>query len=45
MLNDEFIQGYASLADGEKDPRNLIIAFAIDRVLLIEFDVSQHIEV
>lgn len=37
--------GYINLADGEKDPRNLMLAFAIARVLLIEFDVSSHIEV
>jgi DNA repair/transcription protein MET18/MMS19 len=41
----EFIDGYISLAEGEKDPRNLMIAFAIARVVLIEFDISAHIEV
>lgn len=44
-LGTEFISGYASLAEGEKDPRNLLVAFAIARVLLIEFDVSHHVEV
>ncbi|KAI8996433.1 ARM repeat-containing protein [Trametes punicea] len=43
-LGDEFIQGYISIAEGEKDPRNLLLVFAIDRVLLIEFDVQKHIE-
>ncbi|OSD04782.1 ARM repeat-containing protein [Trametes coccinea BRFM310] len=43
-LGDDFIRGYISLAEGEKDPRNLLLAFAIDRVLLIEFDVQKHIE-
>ncbi|CDO69761.1 hypothetical protein BN946_scf184766.g6 [Trametes cinnabarina] len=43
-MSDEFIRGYISLAEGEKDPRNLLLAFAIDRVLLIEFDVQKHIE-
>lgn len=44
-LGAEFLDGYVALAEGEKDPRNLLLAFAIARVLLIEFDVSHHIEV
>ena len=44
-LGDEFVRGYMSLAEGEKDPRNLLLAFAIDRVLLIEFDSVKFIEV
>ena len=44
-MDDEFLRGYLGLAEGEKDPRNLMLAFAIDRVLLIEFDVAKHIEV
>jgi DNA repair/transcription protein MET18/MMS19 len=41
----EFLDGYISLAEGEKDPRNLMTAFAIARVILIEFDISLHVEV
>lgn len=44
-MGDEFLDGYISLAEGEKDPRNLLVAFAIARVLLIEFDAKRHIEV
>lgn len=44
-LGKEFLSGYISLAEGEKDPRNLLLAFAIDRVLLLEFDISAHVEV
>ena len=44
-LGEDFIRGYISIAEGEKDPRNLLLAFAIDRVLLIEFDVQKFIEV
>jgi DNA repair/transcription protein MET18/MMS19 len=44
-MNNEFLSGYIALADGEKDPRNLLIAFAIARVILIEFNISDHIEV
>ncbi|KAG8782740.1 hypothetical protein FRC15_006439 [Serendipita sp. 397] len=43
-LGPEFIKGYISLAEGEKDPRNLLIAFALDRVLLLEFDVKDFAE-
>ncbi|KIP04531.1 hypothetical protein PHLGIDRAFT_191607 [Phlebiopsis gigantea 11061_1 CR5-6] len=43
-MGNEFITGYVSLAEGEKDPRNLLVAFAIARVLLIEFDVKHYIE-
>ena len=44
-MGKEFLSGYIALAEGEKDPRNLLLAFAIDRVLLLEFDISAHIEV
>jgi DNA repair/transcription protein MET18/MMS19 len=44
-MGKEFLAGYLNIADGEKDPRNLLLAFAIDRVLLIEFDISSHVEV
>lgn len=42
--NDEFLTGYIALVDGEKDPRNLLIAFSMDRVLCIEFDISKCVE-
>ena len=44
-IDDEFIRGYINLAEGEKDPRNLLLSFAIDRVLLIEFEINKFIEV
>ncbi|KAG6869217.1 hypothetical protein C0993_009080 [Termitomyces sp. T159_Od127] len=43
-MGKAFLSGYASLAEGEKDPRNLLVAFAIARVILIEFDIAEHIE-
>ncbi|KAL5531709.1 hypothetical protein ACEPAG_4586 [Sanghuangporus baumii] len=43
-MGDEFLSGYTTLVDGEKDPRNLLLAFSIDRVICIEFDISRHIE-
>lgn len=30
--------------DGEKDPRNLIVAFALVRAIIERFDISRHIE-
>ena len=44
-MGKEFLAGYLKTAEGEKDPRNLLLAFSIDRVLLIEFDISSHVEV
>ncbi|KAJ7097264.1 ARM repeat-containing protein [Mycena belliarum] len=43
-MKSAFIAPYIALADGEKDPRNLLLAFAIARVILIEFDAAPHIE-
>lgn len=44
-MGKEFLTGYLSIADGEKDPRNLLLAFSIGRVVLIEFDISSLVEV
>jgi hypothetical protein len=44
-LGQEFLAGYVAIADGEKDPRNLLTAFAIARVILIEFNITDHVEV
>jgi len=44
-MGKDFITGYVNLAEGEKDPRNLLHAFAIDRIILTEFDVTPQIEV
>ena len=44
-MGKDFLDGYILLAEGEKDPRNLLLAFAIARVLLIEFDITHHTEV
>lgn len=44
-MHKEFLSGYIAMAEGEKDPRNLLTAFAIARVILIEFDISDHVEV
>jgi DNA repair/transcription protein MET18/MMS19 len=44
-MSSTFLSGYVNLAVGEKDPRNLMLAFAIARVVLVEFDTSAHTEV
>ncbi|KAF8836738.1 ARM repeat-containing protein [Paxillus ammoniavirescens] len=43
-MGDQFLSSYAALASGEKDPRNLLVAFKIARVVLAEFDTSKHVE-
>lgn len=44
-MGEQFLSSYAVLASGEKDPRNLLVAFNIARVILTDFDISKHIEV
>lgn len=44
-MGAEFLNSYTKLVDGEKDPRNLMLLFGMDRVILLEFDVADHIEV
>jgi hypothetical protein len=39
-----FLKGYCNLAEGEKDPRNLKLAFSIARVILLEFDIQECVE-
>ncbi|QRV73960.1 MMS19 nucleotide excision repair protein [Ceratobasidium sp. AG-Ba] len=39
-----FLPGYIKLAEGEKDPRNLLVAFNIAKVIILEFDISPHID-
>ncbi|KAH8832259.1 ARM repeat-containing protein [Flagelloscypha sp. PMI_526] len=44
-LGSEFVGSYATWAEGEKDPRNLTIAFALARVVLIEFDPQKKTDI
>ncbi|KAJ7181060.1 ARM repeat-containing protein [Mycena filopes] len=37
-MKSAFIGPYIALAEGEKDPRNLLLAFSIARVVLTDFD-------
>ncbi|GEM08663.1 DNA repair/transcription protein [Rhodotorula toruloides] len=43
-LGNDFIAGYCALVEGEKDPRNLMISFSVIKVILLEFDIVQHVE-
>lgn len=44
-LGKEFISGYCALAEGEKDPRNLMLSFSIVCVILVEFEIGENVEV
>ncbi|KAI8370563.1 Dos2-interacting transcription regulator of RNA-Pol-II-domain-containing protein [Radiomyces spectabilis] len=39
-----FIPGFVNFMDGEKDPRNLLVAFELIRVIIDKFDISRHVE-
>ncbi|KAH7335417.1 ARM repeat-containing protein [Rhizoctonia solani] len=39
-----FLPGYIKLAEGEKDPRNLLLAFNIARIITLEFDINNHVD-
>lgn len=44
-MGNDFLAGFRNLLDGEKDPRNLMLIFQMNRVVCIEFDISGHVEV
>lgn len=44
-MGDESLVGIVNLMTGEKDPRNLMLVFSILRVVMVEWDVSNHAEV
>lgn len=44
-MGDETIIGIADVVSGEKDPRNLMIIFSILKVIMIEWNISNHAEV
>lgn len=43
-LGSSFINGFIKAVDGEKDPRNLLLVFAMSRVIALEFDITTHVE-
>ena len=44
-MGDESLVGIVNLMTGEKDPRNLMLVFSILKVVMVEWDVSNHAEV
>lgn len=44
-MGNDFLKGYCNLLESEKDPRNLKLIFAIDQVILTEFDLLDRVEV
>ncbi|KAL2009561.1 hypothetical protein VTN00DRAFT_5368 [Thermoascus crustaceus] len=43
-MGDESLVGIVDLMTGEKDPRNLMLVFSILRVVMVEWDISNHAE-
>jgi DNA repair/transcription protein MET18/MMS19 len=37
--------GIVNLMTGEKDPRNLMMVFSILKVVMMEWDITNHVEV
>lgn len=44
-MGDISLLGIVDIMTGEKDPRNLMIVFSILKVVMVEWDISNHIEV
>ena len=44
-MGADFLNSYTKMVDGEKDPRNLMLLFSLEKVILLEFEVNDHIEV
>ncbi|CAH1762414.1 11976_t:CDS:10 [Entrophospora sp. SA101] len=44
QIESEFIAGFIQVMDGEKDPRNLLLAFFLVKSIIREFDISNNIE-
>ena len=44
-MGDESLVGIVELVAGEKDPRNLMLIFSMLRVLMIEWDITKHVEI
>ncbi|KAI9598678.1 Dos2-interacting transcription regulator of RNA-Pol-II-domain-containing protein [Syncephalis fuscata] len=40
----DVVLGFIKIMDGEKDPRNLLLAFSVSQKLIQTFDVTQHAE-
>ncbi|KAL1925687.1 uncharacterized protein VTP21DRAFT_570 [Calcarisporiella thermophila] len=43
-LGSDFVLGFVQALDGEKDPRNLMLAFTLAKRIIDEFDITNHVE-
>ncbi|KAF7714366.1 Uncharacterized protein PECH_001931 [Penicillium ucsense] len=43
-MGDTSLVGIVDLMTGEKDPRNLMMVFSIMKVVMMEWDISNHVE-
>ncbi|OAL18339.1 hypothetical protein AYO22_10755 [Fonsecaea multimorphosa] len=43
-MKDESLVGITNLVAGEKDPRNLMLIFSMLRVLMVEWDIRDHVQ-
>jgi DNA repair/transcription protein MET18/MMS19 len=44
-MEQDFVNGFIQTMDGEKDPRNLLLAFSLVKLIIHEFDITQQVEV
>lgn len=44
-MGDESLVGIVDVMTGEKDPRNLMLVFSIIKVVMVEWDITGHVEV
>lgn len=44
-MGNESLMATIDLVAGEKDPRNLMIVFSVLKVIMVEWDISDHAEV
>ncbi|PWN52408.1 hypothetical protein IE53DRAFT_378181 [Violaceomyces palustris] len=42
-VGKDFLKGYVKLVSGEKDPRNLMVLFGVDKVLLTEWEMDTEL--
>ncbi|KAF9182984.1 hypothetical protein BGZ51_004321 [Haplosporangium sp. Z 767] len=43
-MSSDFVFGFIQCLDGEKDPRNLMLAFTLIKNIIQEFDIAQYVE-
>ncbi|GAO51729.1 ARM repeat-containing protein [Saitoella complicata NRRL Y-17804] len=43
-MGARFVKGLIKVMQGEKDPRNLMIAFSVMKVVLVEWEIEKHVE-